>query len=367
MNSRILTAFTISALLMSRLVGVDIGKDAPPLTGAIWVKDVPAVFTGTLSVVEFWSTTTASDSFPRLSELQRTLRDRLQIIGVSSESADAVKPFVESEGGDMDYHVAIVSSAVAAAWVAEKDELPRVFIIDSAGHLAWRGDPGDLDSMLDRIMSGSITTALLARLAPLQDQIDELLEGDHADPPVRKEKALDLTQRCLAIDPVNLKAIATRLWLAEQLHQPDIAKATFTAVPLDKMNAADANLIALDRLAVEDPAFRFPELAYLFALHARTISPEKATYHDTYARYLHLAGLLDQAITEQKSAVALNPEDDALVAMLEHYQSLQLLRPRLADDILHLPIADPPVDPAGKPAAAHPAPAPAPAPAVFIP
>jgi hypothetical protein len=367
MIPRLLSALAALTLLAARLPGVDIGQNAPPLAGAEWIKDVPVALTGMVSVIEFWSTSASSDSFPRLSELQRSLHDRLQIIGISSEAADVVKPFVDSQGGDMDYHVAILGKAAAAAWIGEKDDLPRCFIVDSAGRLAWRGDPADLESMLDRILAGTITTAVLARLAPLSDQIDELIDGDHPDAPVRKEKALDLTRRCLAIDPVNLKAIATRLWLAEQLHQPDIARATLADVPLAQISAADANMLALDRLGAEDPAYRLPEAAYTFALRARTLAPDKAAYHDTYARYLQLAGLLDQAIAEQKSAVALDPEDDALVAMLEHYQALQTLRPRLAEDVQHLPIGEPPAEHAGAPAAHSAAPAPAPAPAVFIP
>ena len=354
----------LCALLASPLAALDIGEKAPALADAVWIKDVPVQLTGMISVVEFWSTTATSDSFTHLSELQHTLRDRLQVIGVSSEAASVVNPFVEGEGGDMDYHVAIIGAATAASWMPEKEELPRIFIVDRQGRLAWRGDPGDLDSILDRILAGTLDTALLARLAPLQDEIDTLIDGDHANGQERKEKALDLTKRCLALDPINLKAIVTRLWLAEQLQHADVALATLSAVPLATLGAADANAIALDRLAVENPLFRLPELAYAFSLRARMIDPEKAAYRDTYARFLVQAGMLAEAIAEQKSAVALNPEDDTLVAMLEYYQTLQTLRPRLADDITHLP-ANAPVE--AHEAVAAPAPAPVPAPAGFIP
>jgi hypothetical protein len=362
------------ALMLSagQLAGLEIGDRVPELSGATWVKDVPAKLSGTLSIVEFWSTKAPSDSFAHLSEIQHAQRERVQVIGVSSEAPDVVRPFVEDQGGEMDYHVAVIDAAGASAWLTEKEELPRVLIVDQAGRLAWRGDPGDFESVLDRLLSGSITTALLARLAPLETRVDALIDGEHADPKASKAQALELTQRLLTLDPINLKAISTRLWLAQQLQKPEVAALTLAGVPLAHLDAADANALALERLNEGDPAYRFPDLAYALAKHARTAAPDIAAYRDTYARFLHQAGLLEEAVAEQKRAVGLDPADDGLVAMLEYYQALQGLRVQLSDDLTHgapeaaRPAAASPGTGAGAGAGAPP-PASAPAPASFIP
>jgi hypothetical protein len=346
-----------------RLAGLEVGEAVPELSSATWIKDVPAKLTGTFSLIEFWSTKAASDSFARLSEIQHAQRERVQVIGVSSESPEVVRPFVDDQGGEMDYHVAVIPASSTAAWLADKEDLPRVLIVDRDGRLAWRGDPGDCESILDRLLSGSLTTALLARLAPLEARVDALIDGEHADPKASREQALELTQRLLSLDAINLKAISTRLWLAQQLGRPEVAALTLAGVPMARLAAADANALASERLNEADPAYRFPDLAYALARRAREAAPETALYRDTIARILHQAGLLDAAVAEQKRAVALDPADDGLVAMLEYYQALQGLRAQLSDDLAHA------ADEAAPPphAAAAPPPAGAPAPPAFIP
>jgi tetratricopeptide (TPR) repeat protein len=350
-----------------RLAGLDIGEPVPALSGATWVKDVPAKLTGTFSIIEFWSTKAPSDSFAHLSEIQHAQRERVQVIGVSSEAAEVVKPFVEDQGGEMDYHVAVIDAAAAAVWLPDKEDLPRVLIVDRDGRLAWRGDPGDFESILDRLLTGSVTTALLARLAPLEARVDALIDGEHADPKASKEQALELTQRLLSLDPINLKTIGTRMWLAQQLQRPEIAALTLAGVPVARLDAADANALAMERLNELDPAYRFPDLTYALARRAREAAPDVAIYRDTFARFLHQAGLLEEAVAEQKRAVGLDPADDGLVAMLEYYQALQGLRTQLADDLAHAPPETARPAGAGTAGASAPPPAGTPAPSTFIP
>ena len=364
MTRGLLGALLAGALGAARLVALDIGDPVPALNGATWVKDVPAKLTGMFSVIEFWSTKGPNDSFARLSGIQHAQRERLQVIGVSREAPEVVRTFVDDQGGEMDYHVAVIAAADADAWLAEKEELPRVLIVDRAGLLAWRGDAADFETILDRLLAGTATTALLARLAPLEARIDALIDGEHADANSAKEQALELTQRLLTLDPINLKAISTRLWLAQQLQRPEVAALTLNGVPVARLAAADANALAAERLNELDPAYRFPDLAYLLARRARDAAPGTAVYHDTFARFLHQAGLLEEAVAEQKRAVALDPADDGLVAMLEYYQALQNMRTHLAADLAAAPLETPGT---ATPAPSTPTPALAPPPATFIP
>jgi hypothetical protein len=353
------TSFAVLAMLLagaSPLAAIEIGAPAPPLGTVTWIKDLPVSLTGAFTVIEFWSTTAPTESIIQLSGVQRAHRAAVQVVGLSSEPLEVVRPFVDDLGGDMDYHVGVVGAASAAAWMPSTLPLPHLFIVDREGRLAWQGGPDEFAGMLDRLLRGGIDTALLARLAPLERQLEEVLSREHADQDADDALALDITAKLIAIDPANLKAITTRLWLAAQLRQQEVASATLAAVPVDRLSADEANALARDRLGEEDPAFRFVEQAYGLAKRARDLAPDHAAYRDTYARFLAQTGLLDAAIAEQHAAIACDPEDDALVANLDYYESLRGLRARIELDLKQpLPIAKPAALRTDHPPAAEPA------------
>ena len=89
-----------------------LGDAAAPLAIKEWIKGKPVeVKDGkNIYVVEFWATwcLPCKFSIPHLTDLQQKLKDKgVVFVGISSEPAEKVKPFVQQMGTNMDYTVAI--------------------------------------------------------------------------------------------------------------------------------------------------------------------------------------------------------------------------------------------------------------------
>lgn len=146
---------------------LDIGAPAPPLQVGEWLKGAPIrqMEKGHIYVVEFWATWCGPciAAMPHLSQLAAKYKDKVTIIGVDiyekeSTSIDKIKAFVDSMGSRMDYHVATDdSSHMVQEWIVafgEKDKgIPRTFVVNADGQMAWIGHPNDLDSVLQKIVN----------------------------------------------------------------------------------------------------------------------------------------------------------------------------------------------------------------------
>lgn len=146
---------------------LDIGDPAPPLQVREWIKGEPIqqMETGHIYVIEFWATwcKPCIEAMPHLSKLAAKYKDKVTIIGVDvyekeSTSAGKIKAFVDSMGRRMDYHVAIDdSNHMVEEWIVAFDEkkngIPRTFVVNAEGQMAWIGHPKDLDSVLQKIVN----------------------------------------------------------------------------------------------------------------------------------------------------------------------------------------------------------------------
>ena len=157
----------VSVLLLAGLIGTAhaarIGDPAPPLRVERWVKGAPVRITpGTnIYVVEFWATwcPPCRKSIPHLTELQKEYGPKgVTVIGISSEKVEEVVPFVNSQGANMNYRVAVDSSGTSMkAWMDAYGQtgIPHAFIVDRLGKVAWHGFPSDeLDSTLEKMTEG---------------------------------------------------------------------------------------------------------------------------------------------------------------------------------------------------------------------
>jgi peroxiredoxin len=143
-----------------------LGMSAPPLQIAHWVKGTPldlsAVQRQSVVVVEFWATwcPPCRTSIPHLSSLQKRFKDRgVIIVGISDETVERVKPFVDQMGDEMDYLVAIddrdktFGTYMRAFGV---DGIPHAFVVGKDGRIAWHGHPMDgLDRAIEKALQGS--------------------------------------------------------------------------------------------------------------------------------------------------------------------------------------------------------------------
>ena len=150
---------------------LSVGDPAPKLTVSKFVQGEPVgeFARGKVYVVEFWATWCGPCrvSIPHLSELQKA-HPEVAVIGVSFLETDPadVAPFVREMGEKMSYRVAIDSvaegqgseeGAMARTWMdaAGEEVIPRAFLVDGDGKIAWIGDPMELDRPLREILAGT--------------------------------------------------------------------------------------------------------------------------------------------------------------------------------------------------------------------
>ncbi len=182
---------------------LNIGDPAPPLRVKEWLKGIPvqSFEKGHVYVVEFWATwcKPCIAAMPYLSALAREYKDSVTIIGIDvyehkTTSLEKVKTFVDSMGYRMDYHVAAEDSNFTVAdWIEatrERDNgIPRTFVVNSEGRLAWIGHPKDLDEVLPKIVNNTwdIKEELAKRnlnryLAELDDSLNHEMRKYVGDP-----------------------------------------------------------------------------------------------------------------------------------------------------------------------------------------
>ena len=171
--SHVLIFLTMSVITITtyaqnnQLPSLNIGDPAPPLQVREWIKGIPIqrFDNGHVYVVEFWATwcKPCIASMPHLSALARQYKDRATIMGVDiyenkTTPLEKVKAFVDSMGNRMDYTVVIEdSNNMVARWIeasGERDNgIPRTFVVNAEGRLAWIGHPKDLDDVLRNIVN----------------------------------------------------------------------------------------------------------------------------------------------------------------------------------------------------------------------
>jgi len=137
-----------------------------------WIKGTPVhkFEKGRVYVIEFWATwcRPCLAAMPHLSVLAREYKEKITVIGIDIyeskvkpvKSNKEVKAFVDSIGNRMDFSVAIEDSNFTVAdWIEATGEqnsgIPRTFVIDENGRLAWIGEPSELEEVLHKIVNGT--------------------------------------------------------------------------------------------------------------------------------------------------------------------------------------------------------------------
>lgn len=170
---------------------LNIGDSAPTLHVQEWIKGTPIqqFEKGQIYVLEFWATwcKPCIAAMPHLSNLATKHKDHLKIIGVNiyedeDTATKQIRAFVEGMGDRMNYHVVIDDdNRMADGWMGatgEKDNgIPRTFVINTEGRLAWIGHPKDLDTVLAKMLDNKWNIDAALKKRNEQKHLDSLINA----------------------------------------------------------------------------------------------------------------------------------------------------------------------------------------------
>jgi thiol-disulfide isomerase/thioredoxin len=230
----------------------NIGDTAPPLRLHAWLKGKPIQHfrKGRLYVVEFWATWChpCKVAMPHLSALAREYKGQVTFIGVDiyekkTTSLEKIKFFVDSMGVRMDYNVAVGDSDyLPVAWLdASGDKgIPKAFLVNAEGRVAWIGHPRDLGEVLPRIVSNTwdVKAALEKRL--LEKHLEDLDQDESYELARFRGDPGKPDSELVAIDELLRKEPGLK-------YMPGMVAGAFTA--LLKTNPHEAYLFGKEMLA----------------------------------------------------------------------------------------------------------------------
>jgi thiol-disulfide isomerase/thioredoxin len=257
---------------------IELGDPAPALAVDDWVKGSPVdVKDGKgVYVVEFWATWCApcKESIPHLSELQQRFKSKkVTIVGISSEPAKAIRPFVEKLGPKMEYIVAADKAEKTSASYMDAfgvDGIPEAFIVDQKGRIVWHGNPmNGLDEMLTQVIEGTYdleTARSVERASKMQEEYFKLVSNTTQSPRADELGSQIFTNLVKA--PHALNDFAWRILTERSIRQRDLTL-----------------------------ALRAAKTAY------DTTQGKFVSVTETYARALFESGNLEEAIRYQQQAV----------------------------------------------------------------
>ena len=308
---------------------LEIGDKAPALDVSAWAQGEPITIEGgagkNVFVVEFVSTfkPDCQKALAAASKLQDKYRAKgLEVVAVSSESVDEVKKYLADNKASFRFAIDENHNAIAE-FVGEDPNLPYAVVVDKAGIVVFAGDPAEgMDKLVDDVMAGKFDPKKAVELRKLRQELYEAWnthEFDAADTICDKILTLDVT------DSFAFRRRCDGFHRRENLD--GYRKFVKSYADRAKDDAATQSRIA-SRL-IDDGRFnwRDPELALVCAKRAVDLTKSTdADVIDTYARVLAELGLLEQAITEAKKAVAIAADNAQAKSRLAFLESCLALR-----------------------------------------
>lgn len=112
---------------------------------------------GTVYVVEFWATwcPVSRAAIEHLNKLQREHGSRVVVVGLTSESPEKLRAFLNALEVKPEYVVGVDSTRQTGKnYLAAfgKKNLPTAFIVGKHGKIAWVGGPLEMDAKLREIV-----------------------------------------------------------------------------------------------------------------------------------------------------------------------------------------------------------------------
>lgn len=262
MTKSILTGFLalcVGLLGAASSRAAELGDKAPELKILEWAKGEPITLPAIqeakkVAVVEFWATwcPPCRASIPHITKLQQKYKDSAVFIGVSSESAETVKSFVEKQGDNMNYRVAIDSeNGTTKGFMGAFgiQAIPHAFLVDQTGRIIYHAHPMDtkLEDYLEKAVSGEFDLAAAKKAIENEQNRERLFEeyGELVIDGKDKEKAKSVGQQLyevLSEDATQLGQLAWAIASAPELGFQDLdfaLQCAKKAVDLTERKSAD--------------------------------------------------------------------------------------------------------------------------------
>lgn len=314
-----------------------VGDKAPALSVEKWVKGAPvkAFEPGKTYVVEFWATWCGPciASMPHLSEIQHKNKDKVTIIGMTSEdtrgnSLAKVEEMVTAKADGMGYTVAWDNGRTtneAYMKAADRNGIPCSFVIDGTGTLAWIGHPMFLDIPIDLMVAGKWDAKTGPEtVAKAEKALNDVSMKARSDPKGALEAYAQLEKDYPAIAATMSDMPFNIALQARDYDKAYALAAKIVDSAINQKDAAKLNMIAWTIVDPEaDHEKRDLDLAMKAAVKADEFSGGKdAATIDTVARVYFLKGDVKKAIELQTKAVELakGPMKDQLIQSLDEYK-----------------------------------------------
>jgi len=307
-------------------ITLKVGDKAPAISVEKWVKGSPvnAFEPGKFYVVEFWATWCGPciQSMPHLSKIQKSHKDKVTIIGMTSvdpnNSLTKVEEMVAAKGDGMAYTVAWdKGQATKDAFfrAAGQNGIPCSFLVDDKGTIAWIGHPMYLDIPIEMMVAGKWDAKAGAEsIAKAEKAVNEVWSKARSSP----KEAL-AAYDALAKDYPGLADHMSDMPFSLAMQARDYATAYKYAGKIVDNAIAEKNSAKLNEIAwnIVDPEADHEKRDLELAMKAATKADEfaggkDAAIIDTLARVYFWKGDLKKAIELQNKAV-----ENAKGAMLE--------------------------------------------------
>lgn len=317
-----------AALLNSTALAFDEGEPAPPLSIERWLLGEPVHDIGQagehIYIVAFWATWAqpSVESLFGLSRLQRDLGDAgVRIIAVSAEPADEVQKFIRTHPKIGTLNIRIATDAdgettIAYLKAAGRGPLPRVFVVNKEGILAWQGHPLEAKPILEKIIAG--TYQIRRPGEPTVADAELMAKIEQAESAKNWTSALELIDQLLKEFPGSNEA---HNYMGIKFSILYVEQKDYTAAEAWARNVLDNHaekFFALNNIAwtlmtvgdLENLENRWPDIAHRAARQAyQATQGRSSAIIDTLARSLYLQGYVNDAIAAQQQALAILRSD----------------------------------------------------------